>query len=187
MTVLKTGVGYRGTSDQMVKTTISRSTDRVMFVPFPAMAVHQKWRTPSPSGRDSLLRRSLEYQMRKFRSTNLVNSTRFLTRRHQEKEVPMTSLTIGVVIQTVRSHRATKTRHLTDPEMFAPSHVTASRQVRSHRKVIGTASRTVVRSHRATKTSHLTDQAMFVLSHVTASRQVRSHLKVIGIASRTVV
>jgi hypothetical protein len=52
---------------------------------------------------------------------------------------------------------AMKTLHLTDPEMFALSHVTAFHPSRSHRKVIGTAYHQIRFQEFLTKRIRLTD------------------------------
>ena len=46
-------------------------------------------------------RESQVFLTKKLRSTNQVNSTRFLTQRHQKKVVPMTNLRTGLVSQVV--------------------------------------------------------------------------------------
>jgi hypothetical protein len=46
-------------------------------------------------------RESQVFPTKKLRSTNQVNSTRFLKLRHQTRAVPMTSLKTGLVTQAV--------------------------------------------------------------------------------------
>jgi hypothetical protein len=81
----------------------------------------------------------------------------------------MISLRTGLVSQAVRSPKTTKSRRLTDPEMFALSHVTASRQMKSHQKVIGTASRIIRCLECQMKTFLSTNQVNLIRFHTIGS------------------